>query len=523
MHPSTSPKKHSWLSPRQWLTLLVLALGALGMALLIRGAPEPQADRAEPGATARSRTPYRNRAMWNGSPAGEPEAQAAPAITGHIFGLDGVAIPGATVVATTFEVAGNLPSVAGTARSDEAGRFELQLPDGAYQLQASREGYGPSQIPAYSGEDISLVLPRSGAVEGRVLGESGAPVREFTIDVLTLMPDDQPAPAPLFSKRFESADGSFHVDQLPLWAVVLRATAEGRAPAFSEQIAVRPGDTKKVDLKLEVGCTVAGMVVEPDGTPVPGVFLDAESRLAAGSMGDMSIEAAKQGESDEEGRFVLSNVPTGDVVVRGYEGESAVSTAALRIESCDAVPPVRLVMTDGGGISGVVRRSDGKPLAGARLTLTQRAVGAVNATSDAAGRYTFDQIPAGQVRLELRHEGRFSAVFVEVKDGSVAERDLVLSGEGDGEIRGQITAGSRPIPGFRLMVVTNRGEAQGLDMIFPVTDAEGNYHVPSIPDGTYIVSAMTTRKAGTVTVKAGEAATLDLDVTPRERPVAQRP
>ena len=99
--------------------------------------------------------------------------------------------------------------------------------------------------------------------------------------------------APLWSKRFDSIDGSFLVPSLPGWPVSIRATATDYAPAFSPMVAVEPGKTRALDLTLTKGCSLTGTVVDEKGLPTPYVFLDAEARMGAGAQSDMSMEAAK--------------------------------------------------------------------------------------------------------------------------------------------------------------------------------------------------------------------------------------
>jgi hypothetical protein len=59
-------------------------------------------------------------------------------------------------------------------------------------------------------------------------------------------------------------------------------------------------------------------------------------------------------------------------------------------------------MSSGGAVTGVVRRGDGTPLPGAKLTLSHRSIGYLNEVSDAEGRYRFDQLPANLLRPEVQ-------------------------------------------------------------------------------------------------------------------------
>lgn len=511
MQRNTMPRRP--LRRRSWIALGVLGVVLGGVLFLLLRGPDG-AEPGEPKAKARvaaKHERYRNRTLFRAAPADKPD-EARPTITGHVYSTDGSTIAGATVVASTFEIAGNVLSTAGTAKSDDRGRFELTLPEGTYQLNASVEGYGTTSVTAHSGEAVSLVLPKSGVIEGRVLDERGEPVTRFAIDVLTAVTADAPAMPPLFSRTFESPDGSFRVDQLPSWEIVVRATASEYAPTFSPMITVRAEDVEKMDLTLTKGCTLAGRVVDAAGAPQPNVFVDAESVLAAGQMSDVALEAAAQAQTEDDGSFTLPNVPKGTIAVRGYDGSNAVSTVNVEVGECDRVEPVKLVMSPGGSIAGVAREPDGKPIAGARLTLMHRPIGFVNTVSDEEGRFHFDQVPPGAVRLMMQRGDQVTVTGVMVEEDKETQQDITLPPQGAGELRGRITAGGKPLPSARLMVATHLGEEGSVGLYYPMTAEDGSYRVSGLPPGVYLVSVMSTSTGDGVQVKAGEVATLDLRV-----------
>ncbi len=510
MHTVTTkhdPKKRSGA----WIPLIALALCvavAAALLWLLRPAPKPAtASRATAAAGPGS---YRNRSVIARAGA-SPVPREPLAVKGNVYNGDGELLAGATVVAATFDSAGNVPSPAGSARTDSQGHFVLPLPDGTYQLNAIMGGYGPTAITAQSGDTVSLVLPRSGVIQGHVRDERGRPVQRFTIDILSVVPGDAPAPPPAWSRQFESRDGSYRADQIPAWPVMVRATAEDRAPGFSAPITAHAGEKRDIDITLGEGCSLTGMVVDSSGKPLSRVLVNAEERVSAGSASDPTLQTSTQAQSDDDGKFTLDHVPQATVLVRGYDGDFAVSTTTVAVGDCAKLAPVKLTMSVGGTIKGVARRADGTPIPGARLSITDRAIGFVNTKSGPDGHYRFDSIPAGNVRLELEHEGQRALRFVDLKDGETITKDVVLFASGNGELRGRVTAGHNPVAGARLLVASNHGAAEGIALYFPVTGADGTYRVPSIPEGNYLVSVMSTTEGRGLQIRAGEPTTADLD------------
>lgn len=511
MQRNTMPRRP--LRRRSWIALGVLAvvLGSVLFVLLRSPEVEGPGSREAPAKSEVKHHRYRNRTLFRPAPADKPEAER-PKISGHVYSTAGDPIAGATVVASTFEIAGNLLSTVGTVQSDELGRFELTLPEGTYQLNASVEGYGTTSVSAHSGEVVSLVLPKSGVIEGRVLDERGEPVQRFAIDVLSAVSADVPATPPLFSRTFESPDGSYRIEQLPSWEIVVRATASDHAPAFSPMITVRAEDVEKMDFTLSKGCTLTGRVVDSAGLPQPNVFVDAESVIAAGQMSDVALEAAAQAQTEDDGSFTLPNVPKGAIAVRAYDGSNAVSTVNVEVGECDRVEPVELVMSPGGSIAGVAREADGTPIAGARLTLMHRPIGFVNTVSDAEGRFRFEQVPPGPVRMMMQRADQVTVTGVMVEEDKETHQDMTLPPQGTGELRGRITAGGKPLPATRLMVATHLSEQGSVGLYYPTTAEDGSYRVSGLPPGVYLVNVMSTSTGDGVQVNAGEVATLDLRV-----------
>lgn len=515
--PAPNRGFRTWRAP---LIALAVVAPIGGYFLFMRDAGEAQEPPREAVAEpVRAPNAYRNRSHWVAPTAPAGQSRAAR-ITGTAYDLNGNPVAGVELAAMTFEVSGNRASPARRVESDASGRFELLVADGSYYVAAHKAGYTPAQVVAHSGDEVGIILRQGGEIAGRVTDEKGNAVQRFSIDLIGATADDMPAQAALASKSFDSPDGSFRLEEVPGSQVHVRAVAEGFAPSFSPLVAVPAGESKSVDLVLSAGCTLKGVVRDRSGQPLSDVLVDAERRQlgGAGLLGDSSIDATSQGETGADGLFELANVPAGDVMIRAYDGMHAVSTLAIKVGRCEDLAPVELKMGAGGGLSGVVRDLEGKPIGGAKVVLSHRAIGFVNTMSNEEGEYHFDRLPAADLmRLQaLRGEKRVAAL-VTVEEGKTTERDLLFPTAGTGEIHGRVTAGGRPLAGMQLLVVTNSDDLLG--MYYPVTGIDGTYRVSGVPDGMYVLLVSSTERSIATTVTDGSTQTVDIDVAAPPEPL----
>lgn len=515
------PNDRRHVSALSRLLVLMAVVVSLAGFFALRKEPAPAVSPSS-SASIRPALPYVNRAAVRLS-SQLREAPSETKISGFVYDSSGGVIVGAKVAAATFEVAGNIPSAARTVETDAGGAFELRVPDGTYQIHANKRGFGPSFVLANSGETVSLVLAKSGVLRGRVMNEKG-PVSRFSVEVLTAVSETSAAPAVMSSIFAENTAGVFEIDELPPWPFFVRIVAEGHAPTFSKPLRVGPEQVQDVEFMLSEGCTLEGIVKDADGMPLAGVFIDAESVMAAGQMNRVSMDADRQTTSGVDGRFHIEHVPAvPELMVRGYDGSHAASTLMLDVSSCAAAKSVELVMSEGATIAGIARAGNGLPLAGGRVTLTQRVTGFVNAITDADGRYRFESIPDGMARLELTHQGQSNSVLVRVEDGIDVERDIELAAQGTGELSGRITAGDKPIAGLRLLVAASSGPERGFDMRFPVTDALGAYRVTQLPPAHYVVKVLSSVTSAGVDITQDTPTKLDLDVSAPRRRASRTP
>lgn len=113
-----------------------------------------------------------------------------------------------------------------------------------------------------------------------------------------------------------------------------------------------------------------------------------------------------------------------------YVGPSVTRTIAIAPDSgAENIPPFEIsVMRGDERVRGMVRRSEGTPIAGARLAVSGSGF---EATTGSDGTFTFDSLPAGTQTLEVRALGFLPMRhLVDVMVGSVRSTDVVLESFG---------------------------------------------------------------------------------------------
>ncbi|NKY86725.1 MFS transporter [Nocardia veterana] len=162
---------------------------------------------------------------------------------------------------------------------------------------------------------------------------------------------------------------------------------------------------------------------------------------------------------------------------------------AHRIAEVSAMSNTPVVNSHGSGnaIGGQVQRADGRPVAGAALTLIdQRGHQVARATGDSSGRYSIDPPGSGSYVLIVSANGHQPAAVNVTTDGRTQRIDLTL--QGSGELSGVVrSAGAgRPLAGATVTLTDLRGEVVGA----AVTGGDGSYVCHGVVSGTYTLVAV---------------------------------
>jgi hypothetical protein len=396
-----------------------VALIALALLVLptIAWIALPSVQLAAPGAGASAPVAART--------AAEPTDEPAPAagsrkLAGHVRDSAGNGVDAATV---TLEVDGH------TIRDIDThggGAFSLSAPVSKVTLVVRAKGYAAARLEVAPGgpePDLEIRLRTAGAVSGLVVDGKGKPVAGAYVEC-----DGS-------GDMFATSDDEGHF-KLPADADGCRATATHADYGTSRPIALTEGDRNTIEMPSPGG--ISGVVVDEGGRPVTKYLIGIESfQPVAGAPTGPWVRNERI--DDPSGAFSLDQLAAGKyVLVASAEGRPPAKSDAIDLEAGRTESGVRIVLTKGGSLSGVVsERGSGKPIANARVrldALTSTGATAIPAAvTDDSGHYHLDGIPSGPFSVRVSH-GDYTARIVSL-DGSASHdlhQDVDLAPAGDG-------------------------------------------------------------------------------------------
>lgn len=526
---------------------------------------------------------------------GDVELGPLTRITGRVEDEDGEPLPGATVRAICAALPAPLPMLGvqhldpggaiarseeggpealprwlgqwwdrlpiPTARTDSAGRFAIDgVPRGLASLLATAPGrLGEVRVaPTGASEerDVGAIELSEGRVlAGRVVDVEGAPIAGAEVRV---GPWVVALRAPILGPLLRADDaGAFRVTGLP-WsgAVTVAARREG-GHAWT---ILDADEDEECEVVLPSGAALSVWVEAEDGATLDGVSVaatrfggDVGSALAAPG------EARRAARSDRPGRFVIEDLAPGRyLVIVESEGVAAPWAVDLPPEGAElrAVvrPPVdvevRVVEDEGGApVEGAVVRIEGdgaaRPGSGAAAVTAADGVARLRLrpSSDRSSVVGLAEV-VSDIELYAEHPvlgvGRGDVDVADLREGA---RRFELRVFRHGALRGRVRCSDAPPPSPLLVVAYEDDGAFGFLSATPYpakTDARGDYVLPRLPPGSYVVKVLPSVLDGDLVanaaavadpdalavaearVRPGKATELDLHVLPVDSPIAGR-
>jgi protocatechuate 3,4-dioxygenase beta subunit len=445
------------------------------------------------------------------------------------------------------------------------GRFEIgRIAPGKYLVHAEKAGwiahaYNPITramqeiaLDEYANlELLPFILVQSGVIEGRVLSKTDkSPIAGATVDLGTVL-------GGTYDTTVTDNEGKYRFETVPpgigngegpgaeLGGVAVRATAAGFAIA-SRDVRIRSGQTRSdVDLLLDAGCSVSGVVLDTKSQPVVGAavyFNDNPFLVGAELTAGISIpQRSVSTTTDEQGRFTLAHLPPGAITITASAKSYANKDAAVTLTP-GTPAEVTITLEPAGSIEGTVTNERGEPVEGVPIavydtggsdTLSfimksffgeelpdrgESTMFPASIRTDATGRYRVENLKASEYVLlaTSRNYQKYVSPNLKVKAGEVVVHDFtLLTG---GTIFGRVyDENGQPVPGVPVTSASILGE-ESVRLRTAYTDRGGNYEIPGLSDGTYTVirndgdmmKLMLPNPSNQVKVAAGERVQFDI-------------
>lgn len=419
--------------------------------------------------------------------------EANGSISGHVYGRDGSALEGVTVIAGSWRV---------DTRAD--GSYAIQLPAGSYEVRFDPMTYNYTHYPDYddsiypsavvvsSGVDsggIDATLEAFGSVAGHVYARDGQPLQWVRVWVNGMF-------------AYTDAEGAYAAGQLGTGTYTVTFDADYvnslRLPSdpdfvnrYTEGVTVLKGvETSGIDATLDT-CTIRGHVYGPDGGALSGIWVTAwNSTLTTG------------GYTDPSGEFILPRLAQGYYSLAFDASEYNESNSPSVVSAPYAMRPYvgayggtatcDMTLKAGAVIGGHVYGPWGEPLEGILVMVSGPSDGA--AYTDASGEYHVVGLPGGSDYMIAFD----TADFNDVNDSDLVGEDYpfpVAVGPGGettgidaylqvaGSVSGRVTRADNGAP-LEGVLVSADGSCYGESY----TDADGRYTITGLGEGAYLVS-----------------------------------
>ncbi|HVG22857.1 MAG TPA: carboxypeptidase regulatory-like domain-containing protein [Thermoanaerobaculia bacterium] len=390
--------------------------------------------------------------------------------------------------------------------TSDDGSFVLEnVPPGATNLIANATGYSPARLNVDVPEgktvsDIVLELEQGVRLTGKVTGPNGSPLADASVMV-------QPSPTGSFAmtgslrRATTDANGEYTLEGLTPGEETIQF-GHPKYTGMSRTVTLK-GRESKLDVQLEGGTRISGVVVTDSGAPVA----DAEVEAFSASGGNYSARTNASGtfeiDAMRPARYRFTAAKNG--YMEGRMDDVDVSAGS----------PVRLVLQTGGTIYGRVTGVTEAEMA--NVTVSARSGRAsAGAPVDPQGNFRIDGAPTGTVSVSATVQPRdygsrrtSSVQTVELAAGG--SQQVTIDFRGDVVIRGRVTRNGKALAGANVMFYPRKSGSQPSAAVS--TDEQGLYSVSGLGEGEYSVSVTDVQRFSPfmTTYQVRGSATYDID------------
>lgn len=415
----------------------------------------------------------------------------------------------------------------GTAtRSEADGTYRLTgIMPGSYRIRASARTYANftgdgMDLPEGAQRTFDIRLEAEKRLRGIVVDPSGQPIPDARIRVVGALSG---------MKRGSSGPaGRFEIGGLAADVLRLDVSHDEFSQTRLDEVFADAGE---LVVTLEPTYTVAGVVIDSvSGLPVERARIRVDRATSAEGAEDGEQRFGRRGgrprRTDADGRFSVPGIEAGDWTVT-VEADDYLAFTSEVLSIPDArVDALELIVVPGGRVNGVVRDTNGRPVANARVIArlatetgetVERGRGGTRVRpktgrTDDEGRFEVGGLDTGKYTLSIDHDEYVPASIadVEVEIGARG-KELRQTLEKGAEVAGVLTDSSGRRVEMRVRVVG--GDPQTRKNA-SVTES-GQYRAAGLPAGTYVISIYEGRSREplheeTVELSSGQSRRLDI-------------
>ena len=301
------------------------------------------------------------------------------------------------------------PTLTGSATTNQQGEFTVRgLQEGSYGLSAQAPGYtnGRAGRVNAGAANVEVVMQVMGSVSGRVSASTGQSISTFQLEILRTRRGNQQYGLTGQRYKFDQTDGTFELPDLAPGSYILLGRADGYAPTYSSSFSVGRTKVEGIDILLEAGGVITGIIVDGAGHPVSSAVisvhgedftLDSNNTMFGSAIGDPNNMPQVKTRSNSKGEFTLNNVVPGALTLQVKHSEHLDELITSMSSSGTTTNLGRIIIYQGGSVHGVASDKNGNRLSGGTVTVTtpngsffHRTI-----TLDAKGRYRISGLAAG--------------------------------------------------------------------------------------------------------------------------------
>jgi hypothetical protein len=390
------------------------------------------------------------------------------------------------------------------ARTQADGTFKFGIRGLDRVLVARASGVGVSDAfalnaPRAFDEELVIRLEHgAGCVVGTVTGTDGHPVAgarivvgafsPWTRDTIGSGPYGQAGRASAVVPTTTNDDGTFQAEAVPcVISTSIFVRSAGWVPQ-SQALDVRQGETTRIDIRLERGFHVRGVVTTSDGRPAAGVTVDAKPPRQRGMDQPPEWMSCKT-MSLADGTFVLCDLAAG---TRELGAESALGRANQKLEgAAGASLTWNPVLDAGRTITGKLVDDAGNPLAGWSMRMEGERQRMWRETGS-GGEFVFARCTEASFKLSVHQKGAWMPTDVLTLRDVVADRAPLELRVPRGALSTSSVSGTvldcRGLPATSVISVRvdNTEMSQEMSMAFPA----GRFVVAPIRAGAFRIVIM---------------------------------